>query len=137
VEDLSAHRNRRRHADGRVRRAEVQAERLVLSRLVFRWAARSREGTGIGFVTEIAVPDGTPRPEGNPNFKLGDVFGTTDGLEDGFGLLLHVSDGVIQSLEGYAFEDHWPAELQNVTFRYADPGGRDFEKLKKLIHEPG
>lgn len=97
----------------------------------------SREETGVGFFTDIAVPAGVTRLEGNPTFKLGDVSGATDDLHDGFGLLLHVSDGLIRSLEAYAFEDRWPEELRNVTFRYIDPAGRDFDKLKKLIHQTG
>ena len=97
----------------------------------------SRERTGVGLFAALVAPEGAARPNGKLSFKLGDVFGTADGLDAGFGLLLHVCDGLIQTLEAYAFDDHWPDELRNVTFRYTNPAGRDFEAVKKLIHRLG
>jgi hypothetical protein len=96
---------------------------------------RSREHTAVGFFAEIAVPPTAVRPAGVPSFKLGDVFGTCDGLEGGFGLLLHVSEGLIHLLEGYAFEEHWPDVPTNVGFRYTDANGRDMDEVRSLIYK--
>lgn len=61
----------------------------------------SRENTGGGFFSELAVPIATT--SGRANRHLGDnVWISVEGLERGLGMILHLEAGRLSLLEGYS-----------------------------------
>lgn len=88
-------------------RAQASAARLV-----------SKDYTGAGFYCEIEVAPSAPRVSTTPNFELGDVDITMDGLKYGAGALVFIRDGVMTALEGYSYEEPWPSEVKNFSLAY-------------------
>jgi len=78
----------------------------------------SREESGAGFFCSFEVPEGTPKLSSTPDFEVGDVDVTMDGLEHGAGVLLLVRDGYTTTLEGYSYEEPWPSEVKNFKLAY-------------------
>ena len=71
---------------------------------------KDRQFSGVGFFTDFEVPPGTTKVA-PPNFELGShVLLQLEGLQHGAGVVLFVRDGVIQMLEGYTFDEPWPAD---------------------------
>jgi hypothetical protein len=69
----------------------------------------AREFTGVGFFTTLVVADGVEAaPVTRTRLHLGDVAATIEGLEHGAGFVLFVSDGVLDVLEGFAYDEPWP-----------------------------
>jgi hypothetical protein len=91
-----------------------------------------REVTGVGFVTTFSVPAGAPGLEGRKkNFSFGDVVAQITGLQHGAGFVLHVRDGIIQSLEGYSYDEPWPATTTQFALSYTGKGGRNLSTLRR------
>ncbi|WP_233248232.1 hypothetical protein [Caulobacter sp. D5] len=95
----------------------------------------NREVTGVGVLTNVVISEGSPLLQEPLSFKLGDVFGEAAELDDGFGLLLHVSNGRIETLEAYAFGDTWQAEPERAFFHYQEPSGRNMDKVRETIRQ--
>ena len=74
----------------------------------------SREFTGVGFFSHLTVDSKVPRVVGEPKFILGDVEGTADNVEHGFGFVLFVEDGALSMLEGFTYDEPWPSEFQGL-----------------------
>ena len=72
----------------------------------------SREFTGHGFFSTLVVADGVEAaPVTLRQLDLGDVTATIDGLEHGAGFVLFVRDGVLDVLEGFAYDEPWPSAI--------------------------
>lgn len=67
-----------------------------------------RELTGVGFYTYFSVDDKAPHVDDMQNFCFGDVHADLIGLQNGCGFLLWVSDGVLDNLEAYTYDESWP-----------------------------
>jgi hypothetical protein len=93
----------------------------------------SRKMTGVGFFTKFYIPAECTRVAGNSSFKLGDVNGTANNLNNGLGFLLFVTNGEIDALEGYTYDEPWPIEVQGLTLTYAGGQNRDMDVLKKIF----
>jgi hypothetical protein len=65
------------------------------------------ELTGAGFFVRFGVPAESPCTEPK-NFTGGHVSMQVDGVKHGAGCVLLVRDGVIDTLEGYTYDDEWP-----------------------------
>ena len=72
-----------------------------------------RENTGTGFFTEFLLPPDAPKVAGEKSFSFGDVDAEIDGLQFGAGFVLHVRNGTINCLEGYSYEEPWPAGIKS------------------------
>jgi hypothetical protein len=90
----------------------------------------SRELTGVGFYANFAVPSSVPRLEGNGSAHFGDVTAQIDGLQHGAGFVLHIRDGLISCLEGYSFDEPWPADTNSFKLSYVCGMPRDLTKLR-------
>jgi hypothetical protein len=90
---------------------------------------RSRELTGVGFFTRFFVPDSAPRLTDKPSFVFGDVSAEVNDLEHGAGFLLFVTDGAIDVLEGYSYDEPWPDSIH--TFRVYYLKGSDDGSLSE------
>jgi len=82
----------------------------------------SRENTGVGCYSELAVPDDTPLTEAG-YAQSGPLRGPgfeSSGLKHGGGSLLWFEDGRAKTLEVFTYDDDFPTdhnELGNVVLR--------------------
>ena len=76
-----------------------------------------REFTGVGFWTDIDMPDDLAAVTPS-DFTVGDVHATVDGLERGAGFVLLVRGGRMVQLEGYAHDEPWPLEIGAFRVAY-------------------
>lgn len=88
-----------------------------------------REFTGAGFWTDFSVPSGMPQLPGGPSFWFGDVGAKIKGLENGAGFELLVKDGYIHMLEGFSFDEPWPATIDSFKLFYIGGFPRDEEAV--------
>ena len=68
---------------------------------------KHRERTGVGFYTDIVVPEARS-VSGIGHLTLGDAVAEIDGLQHGVGFVLFIRDGMLDQLEGYSFDERWP-----------------------------
>ena len=82
----------------------------------------SRENTGGGFFTTLAVP----LPARRESLHLGEhVWVAVEGLDYGLGIILHLYDARLPLLEGYAVapENTSPVNFEDVRFALvSEPG---------------
>jgi hypothetical protein len=78
----------------------------------------SREYTGVGFYLDFEVPPDAPTLSSVAAFAFGDVEATIDGLQNGAGFVLFVEGGRLSMLEGYSYDEPWPAEARKFTLSY-------------------
>ena len=86
-----------------------------------------REFTGSGFITSFRVDSSlVPGVLLGKDFKFGDVVADIENLEHGAGFVLYISNGAIDALEGYSFEEPWPERISEFKLSYAKGDTRDF-----------
>lgn len=78
---------------------------------------RRREYTGVGFHTDLYVPDKCPAAPVR-DFHVGDVNVALDCLRHGAGVVAFVRAGRLDSLEGYSYDEPWPLEIGAFTLAY-------------------
>jgi len=93
----------------------------------------SRELTGVGFYLNFSVLDSNLEIPGRPTFHFGDVQAEIQGLAHGAGFILFVSNGYLEMLEGYSYEEPWPNTVDKYALRYGTDDVRDFATLEKLF----
>jgi hypothetical protein len=85
-------------------------------------AARARvsshEHSGVGFFCSFEVPTDVPPLPAPQDFELGDVDASIDGLEEGAGFLLFVRGGRLSVLEGFTYDEPWPAGAASFRLSY-------------------
>jgi hypothetical protein len=68
----------------------------------------ARKPTGVGFFTQLHIPDDAePAPVKPGRMSLGNVVATVDGLQHGAGFVLFVENGVLDMLEGFSYDEPW------------------------------
>lgn len=77
----------------------------------------SRDYTGVGFFCAFTIPPEL-RVSAIPDFHLGDVNGTVEGLQHGAGFVLFVRNGRLSMLEGYTYEERWPKDINDFDLTY-------------------
>jgi len=92
-----------------------------------------REATGVGFYTTFALPMGIPVLLPRVSLKLGDVEAEIGGLHHGAGFLLYIERGRLHMLEGYSFEEPWPACITGFRLHYTSGEGRDWDGIRRLL----
>jgi hypothetical protein len=93
----------------------------------------SRKLTGAGFYTEYSIPSEVARLVGRASFKLGDVNGTAANVKHGLGFLLYVADGAIAMLEGYTYDEPWPANVEGLLLTYAGGRSRNMDAVRAIM----
>ena len=78
---------------------------------------RDRNLTGVGFFTTFVVPENVRRVN-NESFAFGDVIAEVSGLKHGIGFVLFVKSGIIDTLEGYTYDETWPSKITNLRVSY-------------------
>src|SRR6266568_178399 len=90
----------------------------------------SRDMSGVGFFTSLAVPPKAPRlPVRGRTRPFGDVLADFPGSGHGAWFLLYLEDGALAMLEGYTFADPWPADSSEFSLRYDSQPRRVSEAL--------
>jgi hypothetical protein len=107
-------------------------EMIKLRRQIEQCVVVKRELTGFGFYTTFSVSEDIPRSPGFDT-KIGDVVGEIEGLRNGAGFLLYIADGIIDMLEGYSYDEHWPLSFKNFQLKYTKGEERDWAALKKSL----
>lgn len=92
-----------------------------------------REITGTGFIASLSVDrSAPPAPFRMRDVWIRDVEGDIAGLQHGAGFMLLVKDGYVDALEGYSYEEPWPASSTEFHLYY--PGGdRDWAALSAAV----
>lgn len=90
------------------------------------------EYTGIGAYTHFRLAPNTPRINGNPSFAFGDVIADVDGTQDAGGFIVFIENGLLATLETYAYGDSWPVVFKQADLRYTSGKYRNLAALKKV-----
>jgi hypothetical protein len=109
---------------------EYEPLRVLRSQLADARVER-RKNTGVGFFTYLCFANEIRRLEDKRKFIFGDVQATFPGLEGGAGFLVYVIDGALHMLEGFTYEEPWPASLENFGLFYATESERNH--LAKMV----
>lgn len=87
-------------------------------------AVARRELTGVGFFCTLSVSTDEPSADIQGRGPIGDVEAEIEGLNHGAGFLLWLEEGRMSMLEGFSYDEPWPAEFDRFTLRYhKDPRG--------------
>lgn len=81
---------------------------------------RERFFSGKGFATTFRLGHAAEPLPGNPNLTIRDVNGAERSLANGFGVILFVEDGLIESLEAFTYGEDWPKQLTDVELSLDD-----------------
>lgn len=84
---------------GRFLRSQAQSVRVV-----------RRELTGVGFFAHLEVPNEAPDPAAG-RLVLSGVGAEIEGLDRGAGFVLFVEGGLLDTLEGFTYDEAWPATI--------------------------
>ncbi|MDR1202997.1 MAG: hypothetical protein LBL58_15395 [Tannerellaceae bacterium] len=83
-----------------------------------------RKFTGVGFFTDFIVEDKSLYLPREINLELGRIHVDLEGTTMGAGFILFVSNGVIDTLEGYTYgEDTWPKKIKKYSFKLINNDG--------------
>jgi hypothetical protein len=89
-----------------------------------------RELTGAGFFLRFKFGDDVQRVTPG-SFHFGEVSADIEGLQYGAGFVLFVKRGLLESLEGYSYEEPWPERIVNPRVRYTVDGRRDLDAVRQ------
>ena len=92
-------------------------------------SVKNRTFTGEGFYTEFNIEDANEIAKLELEFQLGGIYAEIEGLECGAGFILYVKNGIISTLEGYSYGEHWPndAKLKKIFTVQNDGSLVDFD----------
>jgi hypothetical protein len=85
-----------------------------------------REWTGVGFFTTIETHVGSSARPDIGRLHIADVSADIDGLQHGAGFVLHVTDGLIDYLEGFTYDEPWPEVVDDFSVSYVTGDDRAF-----------
>jgi len=74
-----------------------------------------RRFTGAGFFTDFIIPADAPARRDLADMTIGGVGAEFPGMQHGAGFLLFVRAGVVSMLEGYTYDESWPASTDEFT----------------------
>jgi len=82
-------------------------------------SVKKRTRTGVGFFTEFQIGlEAKSIDIGIADFILTDVKADIDGLKHGAGFALHISNGFLDMLEGYCYDEIWPRKIDAFSIEY-------------------
>jgi hypothetical protein len=74
-----------------------------------------RRFTGAGFFTDFIISPDAPVRRDLADMTIGDVAAEFPSLQHGASFLLFIRGGVISMLEGYTYNESWPASTDEFT----------------------
>lgn len=111
----------------------LAGDHQALAALRTQWSVAkvlSRTLTGVGFFTEFEVPSEAPRASLRAErLRLGDVEAVIPGLAHGAGFLLYLERGALSLLEGYTYDEPWPATVDGFRLAYHDEARSELDQL--------
>lgn len=87
----------------------------VLRQQVRTCRVRKREFTGAGFYTWLTVPPDAPQTSPSGTFTLSGAHAELAGLDHGAGFVLFVTNGILDNLEGFSYDEPWPETMGTYT----------------------
>jgi hypothetical protein len=88
-----------------------------------------RTFSGVGFFSDVTVPDDVPPAQlAKDAVWFGDVFAEFDGLSHGATFVVRIADGRLEMLEGSTVDEPWPPEGTPFRLRY-EPFPRQLDAL--------
>ncbi len=85
---------------------------------------RERRFTGVGFFTYFALPPDIERVPVPEKFApLGHVIADLEGTRHGAGFVLFLKKGRLHMLEGYTYDEPWPAQVGRFAVHRAQAAG--------------
>ena len=84
--------------------------------------------SGVGFWTDLDLPDHVERCNNRSIFRLG-CIGRIEGLENPIGFIVLVEDGALSQIEGYTHAEDWPEK--EFKYELLPPKTDDVEKLQQ------
>jgi hypothetical protein len=106
---------------------------MALRRQALSCGVATRELTGAGFFTQLAVSGGELGLTGDA--RISGVFAEIDGLQFGAGFVVQVENGRLSLLEGFSYDEPWPASPESFTIHSRD-GVPDLSGLRVLDASP-
>ncbi len=98
----------------------------ALRRSLLTVVVKSRRLTGVGFFTDLELPDGISFPwPGSSRLVISDLLGEIQGLDHGVGFVAFIEAGSF-TLEGYTYDEPWPKEIESFELRYRDEERKEF-----------
>jgi hypothetical protein len=92
------------------------------------WVTR-RELTGVGFFTDLGLPQDIPKVSLNRRrATLCDIHAEIPGLRYGAGFIVYIEDGLLVLLEGYSYQEEWPTNVEDFKLSYSGEK-RDYSSL--------
>jgi hypothetical protein len=74
-------------------------------------AVLSREFTGVGFFTRVGVRSLKLALPGAPRLRISNVSAELPGLAHGAGFVVFVDEGLLSAIEGFSYDEPWPATV--------------------------
>lgn len=79
----------------------------------------SREFTGVGFYTNLKVHRSVePAPTSRRRIQVLNVGAKISGLERGASFVVFVTDGYLDFLEGFSYDEPWPPAISEFSLLY-------------------
>ena len=75
-----------------------------------------QEYTGVGFFCNFEVPSEAPILRGD--FEISDVNAEIEGLTNGAGFVLFISNGQLDMLEGFSYDEPWVQTAGGFNLTY-------------------
>ena len=75
---------------------------------------KDRELTGVGFFTEFEAVDEIFKAQCD-DFEISDVEGKLNGLNNGFGCVVFIKDGQIDTVECFSYDEPWPDHVDQFA----------------------
>lgn len=92
---------------------------------------KSRTLTGVGFYTQIVVPQTLAVP-GIDRMTLGDVHAEIPGVDHGAGFVLFIEDGMLETLEGFTYDGAWPDHVDGYAVSANESSGNTPSDLETV-----
>lgn len=80
----------------------------------------SREFTGVGFFTELKIPETIASVAEPVEYGYGDVWASINDSEVWFGFVLFIESGKMVCLEGFTCADSWPEEIYSYELCHSE-----------------
>lgn len=96
-----------------------------------------REKTGCGFFLHFNVAADAPRLPNRVSLRFGDVSAELEGLRHGAGFVLFIDDGLLTMLEGFTYDEQWPASIRSYKLSFMGADSRDWKSLTNTPGWPG
>jgi hypothetical protein len=86
----------------------------------------SRKLTGVGFFTHLKVDRSVERaPTPRPRIQILYVGAEISGLKRGASFVLFVTDGYLDVLEGFSYDEPWPPLISEFSLFYEGPRAKE------------